>query len=532
MDPLVVPRRLAKYVRRSAAVALAFGVGGCQVAAQLPPAAGGRSLPAARTVIVQLFEWGWSDIAQECEAWLGPKGYGAVQISPPHEHRVIDDGSVPFPWYQRYQPVSYQLSSRSGDRAALEDMVHRCHRAGVKVYADVVINHMASAGSGQGIGGSEFDAATFDYGAVPYDRKDFHEPCDIETSDYGDKPWRVQKCQLLGKQDLDTASEAVQTAIADAMNELLALGVAGFRIDSAQHIPPEHIAKILRQLQPLNTQFHVNGGRPFIYQDVAGKGADSIRPKAYFTNGAVTEFGYGRHLGEQVRYGQLKNLVLFGDEAWGLMPSHKAVVFTDNHITQRSRDRNILTFFAPADDGVRYRLANIFMLAWPYGMPRVMSSYDWWPKEQGTAVGPPADEQGNTLPVTCDDGWVCEHRWPEIANMVEFHNVTQGVPTVEHWWDNGHNQIAFAREGRGFVAINNEDVALQQTLMTGLPAGVYCNILAVPETTEENLPADAAGVSDAVPGCDLATIEVDSSGNAQIEVPPYRALALHIGAQL
>ena len=262
---------------------------------------------------------------------------------------------------------------------------------------------------------------------------------------------------------------------------------------------------------------------------MSGKGADSIQPQAYFTNGSVTEFSYGRHLGEQVRYGQLKNLMLFG-EAWGLMPSHKAVVFTDNHITQRSRDRNIVTFFAPADNGARYRLANIFMLAWPYGTPRIMSSYDWT-REIGTAAGPPADNQGNTLPVACGDGWICEHRWPEIANMVEFRNITQGATTVDHWWDNGNNQIAFARSDRGFIAINNEDTPLKQTLMTGLPAGLYCNILAVPSpdlvnaaaTTEPEIP---------FPGCAVKTVEVDSLGNAQIEVPPYRALAIHIGAQL
>lgn len=31
-------------------------------------------------VIVHLFEWKWSDIAAECERFLGPKGYGGVQV--------------------------------------------------------------------------------------------------------------------------------------------------------------------------------------------------------------------------------------------------------------------------------------------------------------------------------------------------------------------------------------------------------------------------------------------------------------------
>jgi alpha-amylase len=61
--------------------------------------------PANATVFVHLFEWTWNDIAQECEDFLGPMGYFAVQISPPNEHRLL----LGRPWYERYQPVTYKL---------------------------------------------------------------------------------------------------------------------------------------------------------------------------------------------------------------------------------------------------------------------------------------------------------------------------------------------------------------------------------------------------------------------------------------
>ena len=35
---------------------------------------------------MHLFEWTWPEIARECEEFLGPKGFCAVQVSPPHEH--------------------------------------------------------------------------------------------------------------------------------------------------------------------------------------------------------------------------------------------------------------------------------------------------------------------------------------------------------------------------------------------------------------------------------------------------------------
>lgn len=34
-----------------------------------------------RNVIVHLFEWKWTDIALECERFLGPRGYGGVQVN-------------------------------------------------------------------------------------------------------------------------------------------------------------------------------------------------------------------------------------------------------------------------------------------------------------------------------------------------------------------------------------------------------------------------------------------------------------------
>lgn len=33
-----------------------------------------------RTTMVHLFEWKWNDIALECERFLGPRGFGGVQV--------------------------------------------------------------------------------------------------------------------------------------------------------------------------------------------------------------------------------------------------------------------------------------------------------------------------------------------------------------------------------------------------------------------------------------------------------------------
>ena len=42
-------------------------------------------------VMVHLFQWKFNDIANECETVLGPKGFDAVQITPPNEHKQGSD---------------------------------------------------------------------------------------------------------------------------------------------------------------------------------------------------------------------------------------------------------------------------------------------------------------------------------------------------------------------------------------------------------------------------------------------------------
>jgi len=70
-----------------------------------------------------------------------------------------------------------------------------------------------------------------------------------------------------------------------------------------------------------------------------------------------------------------------------------------------------------------------FMLAYPFGHPLIMSSYFFDDPNQG----PPHDANYNILsPIiysdgTCGNSWVCEHRWRQIYNMVEFMNVVAGI---------------------------------------------------------------------------------------------------------
>ncbi|RCN25317.1 hypothetical protein ANCCAN_28972, partial [Ancylostoma caninum] len=76
---------------------------------------------------------------------------------------------------------------------------------------------------------------------------------------------------------------------------------------------------------------------------------------------------------------------------------------------------------------------------------------------------------------TCNaaSGWVCEHRWPTIREMAKFRSAVQGAAATQIFTDN--QRIAFAREGKGFFALNGNDRSWSKFFTTTMPAGAYCD---------------------------------------------------------
>ncbi|XP_055524227.1 alpha-amylase A-like [Wyeomyia smithii] len=423
---------------------------------------------AGRSGIVHLFEWKWNDIADECERFLAPNGYAGVQVSPPTENIIVSGR----PWWERYQPASYHLNTRSGTEAEFASMVWRCNQVGVRIYVDIVINHMAAV-SGTGTGGSQVNGLEFP--AVPYGSGDFNPFCEI--TDYNNAE-QVRNCWLVGLPDLALGTTWVRDRIVDLMNKCIGYGIAGFRVDAVKHMWPGDLEHVYGRLNNLNTDHgFASGARPFITQEVIDLGGEAISKYEYTHLGTVTEFRFSAEIGRVFRgYDSLSHLVNWGEE-WGFLPSYLGLVFVDNHDNQRGHGAggdNVLTHKVSKN----YKMATAFMLAHPYGIPRVMSSFFFDDGDQG----PPQDGSGNLVPPsinadgTCGNGWVCEHRWRQIFHMVGFRNVVAGTG-LNDWWSNGGQQIAFCRGSRGFVAFNLEGYDMNQSLQTCLPAGSYCDVI-------------------------------------------------------
>jgi len=448
---------------------------------------------------VQLFKWRWKDIARECTTFLGPNGFGAVQISPPQE--CIADNT----WWNMYQPVNYQnLVSDMGTAADLAAMFSQCHAAGVRIYVDAVLNH-ASTGSGMGGGGSAYDENTLTYPL--FGPTDFHANCAIQDSDYSSNRNNVVNCRLLGLPDLATDTDHVRTTIAAYLKSLIDMGADGFRLDAAKYMWPADIQAFFANI-PQTTRF----GEPvFVTQEITPDA--TAKPSDYYVVGTINEFNFTYAVRDAFRgvggvgISQLPARVGTDTMPGALMldPSEHATVFVDNHDTERSRTDSLNMY----DDGQSFHLAMIYMLGQPYGRAQLQSGFifSFTNTDMNAPTTSPYDANGGPQIMVA---WDFVHRWPDVYPMVAFRSATAGQP-MSVVQTGRNNSLAFNRGNVGFVALNNDTTPWQATLATRLPAGTYCNIV-------HGLLAQGGS------SCTSDSVTVDASGQATITLGPVSSM--------
>lgn len=202
---------------------------------------------------------------------------------------------------------------------------------------------------------------------------------------------------LVGLPDLALGTDYVRNKVIGYLNSLIDIGVAGFRFDAAKHMWPGDLQVILGKLNNAREDVFGPNKRPFVFMEVIDLGGEPIKGSEYTSSSRVTEFKYGMHLSNAVgkRNGQKLSYFKNFGQAWGMLPDNDAVSFIDNHDNQRGHGGGgaILTFF----ESRNYKIGNAFMLAWPYGYPKVMSSYNF--NKNNDAQGPPSNNGADTKDV-------------------------------------------------------------------------------------------------------------------------------------
>ena len=231
--------------------------------------------------IVELFGWPYGDVAEECD-FLSVAGYLGLKITPPNEY-VLTENWFEYdkglnPWTYFYQPVSYNLNSRLGNKVQLKNMIYTCRKKNIRIYAQLVINQMTYQGNDIYIkhydnnyctptsawtaksasGGSpfftfygrkEYNTFTnkkpiFEYPAVPYCGTHFY--CQKESNKNED----IDTIWIKGSlQALNTSNEYVRQRIADFFTELISIGISGFSIFNGKYISTTDYCEILKKFK-------------------------------------------------------------------------------------------------------------------------------------------------------------------------------------------------------------------------------------------------------------------------------------------
>jgi alpha-amylase len=379
-------------------------------------------------VTASLWEWNWPSIGRECGV-LAEAGYTGVQVAPPQnsvKRNELGNGSdaILHPWWEVYQPVSYDLTSRMGNEDQFKAMVKKCRKAGVKVYVDAVINHMTGQGH-TSYGGVDYTP----YNYEDYVPEDFHfkvgecPSSDGGIQDFNNKQ-QVFTCNLVGLEDLRTETDKVQETLAAFLNKLIGCGVSGFRVDAAKHIGQDDLDGIYSRLNKTK-----DGVKPYWALEVFGGGPGILSPEAFTRSGDVLGLDAAKQIQAAFKSyqgsgntGSLATLEVFGKGS-GLTSSEKTMSFVTNHDTDRSANE-----YLGHKDGETFILANEWLLASGYGSPQIFCSLEWVTRDDS----PPANANGLITKTNCTSvEWTCDHRNRGIVAMVGWHNFVGDAQACE-----------------------------------------------------------------------------------------------------
>lgn len=269
---------------------------------------------------------------------LAEQGYSHIQVAPAQK-------SNPDPkWWARYQPVDYATIEGRGSEDDLRRLIAAAHACGIKVIADVVLNHMADMEEYRDLNFPNLSAA------------DFHHRCGINYAD-GDRISETE-CWLGGLPDLDQTKQNVQLIHKAHLRKLLGLGVDGFRFDAAKHMPNTVVKDYIDFID------RESRGNTWNYLEVISDGDTS--PYEYNRVAAVTDF---------VLYNSMKEAFSYGGDLRALrLPQaildSRSVTFGRNHDNIREINTNAIS---PYDDRIDSYLATAYVLAREAGTPLVLN---------------------------------------------------------------------------------------------------------------------------------------------------------------
>lgn len=424
------------------------------------------SLAAADTnddVILHAWSWSFDTIAANMKD-IAAAGYAYVQTSPANTCFVGENGgmalysnpgdSVTGKWYYYYQPTDWKIGNYLlGTRDQFKAMMDSAAKYNVKVIVDVLPNHTAV----------DHTAVLPDLdAAVGGHEKLFHANGFNDIIDYNDR-YQCTTGKMGGLPDVNTENPDFQHYYMTYVNDLLSLGVKGFRYDTAKHIglPSDP----LDSLATRNNFWDVATGREtvkglrlavpadslFIYGEVLQD--KNVKETEYAEYMDLTASAYGHALRSVLDKSDFKADSLLN---WHHPVDGKHLVtWVESHDTYANEHESA----GLTDEQIR--MGWVFLAARQNGTPLFFSRPAGSTRENywgNNRVG----ARGND-----------EFKHPEVVAVNRFRRDMKGQPETVSATDNGA-VIEVARGNAGVALINisasEQDI---ENLPTTLPDGTY-----------------------------------------------------------
>jgi alpha-amylase len=390
--------------------------------------------PGDAEVILHAFNWRYADVAAQA-SMIKAQGYASVLVSPP----LKSEGSA---WWARYQPQDFRvIDNPLGNTEDFRAMSEQLAAVGLRLYADIVINHMANeAGQRPDLAypGSRVLAiyasnpAYFerqrlfgDLAVNLYSGNEFHEASCIQ--DYSNV-FQVQNWRLCGGggdpglPDLSDGNVAVD-AQRNYLRALKTIGVSGFRIDAAKHMSHKQLARIFTS--------DISAGMLIFGELITGGGAGNVEYERFLapwlaqTGHSAYDFPLHASLRQGFGFGGDLAILTDPERVGQALPDERAITFALTHDMPNNEGfRGLLL------DPVDETLAYAYLLGRAGGIPMVYSDHN---------------ESG-------DGRWLDAYQRPDLAAMIDFHNRTAGSDM--HMLASGPCFLLFRRGAIGLVGIN------------------------------------------------------------------------------
>lgn len=412
--------------------------------------------------ILHAWNWSFPTLASNMKR-IADAGFTMVQTVPVQHcynpegsgKKIFDEDVTEGNWYYYYQPTDWKIGNQIvGSKEQMQAMLDSAAKYGIDVIVDVLPNHTAF----------DVDAVSPEfYKAVGGRAKMFHSQGLTPVKDYND---RLQ-CTLWASgalPDVNTENPDFQKYYMEFVNELLGMGVKGFRYDTAKHIGVHSDPVDAASGVKVNDFWDVATGRKavkgvklavpydslFVYGEIL---QDKNVPEAEYADYmGMTASSYGYILREMLEHGSANGLDITN---WrhDVAPEY-LTSWVESHDTYANAHES-----AGIDDD-QIRTAWVFLTARQNGTPLFFNRpagstrKAYW----GNNV---LGERGND-----------EFFHPEVVAVNKFRQAMNGEKEDIRVSDNG--QVLLVNRGKkGAAIINIASNPNQIALPTTLPSGKY-----------------------------------------------------------